>query len=272
MPKVKVGDINMYYEIHRSGEPLVIIGGGGVSTEACTELIPIYSPEYRLVLFDNRGSGRSDAPDVPYTMEMFADDLAGLLDVIDISSTHVYGVSLGGGIAQLFTLIYPDRVRSLVLCSTHCGGLHMVAPDAEITKTITNLAQANPEERAETMTRLCMTPEFATRNPGIMQGRKERMLKQPAPSQGVMRQQQASCATDIYKRLPEIKAPTLIIHGDADRLIPVENARIMASRILNAELVILKNAGHILIEAGNEPNRIMLDFLRRHSYKGNVKR
>ena len=270
MPKVKVGDINMYYEIHGSGEPLVYSSGAGVSTEACTELIPIYSPGYRLVLFDNRGAGRSDAPDVPYTMEMFADDLAGLLDVIDIGSAHVYGVSLGGGIAQLFALLYPDRVRSLVLSSTHCGGLHVVAPDAEITKTITNLAQANPEERVETMTRLCVTPEFAARNPGIMQWRNELMLKQPAPAQGVMRQQQVSCATDIYERLPEIKAPTLIIHGDADRLVPVENARIMASRILNAELVILKNAGHILIEAGNEPNRIMLDFLRRHSKQASI--
>lgn len=268
MPKIKVGDINVYYEIHGEGEPLVLINGAAVTTEVYTELIPIYSPEYRLVLFDNRGAGRSDAPDIPYTMEMFADDLAGLLDAIDISSAHVHGASLGGGIAQCFTLIYPDRVRSLVLSSTHCGGLHMVAPDAEITKIITNPAMANPEERAETMMRLCVTPEFATRNPGIMQRMRKERLKQYASSQGIRRQQQVSCAIDIYERLPEIKAPTLIIHGDADRLVPVENARIMASRILNAELVILKNAGHILIEAGNEPNRIMLDFLRRHPHSG----
>jgi pimeloyl-ACP methyl ester carboxylesterase len=264
MPKVKVGDINMYYEVHGKGEPLVFFAGLGVGTEVCTELIPVYSPEYRLVLFDNRGAGRSDAPDIPYTMEMFADDLAGLLDAIDISSAHVYGISLGGGIALCFTLIYPDRVKSLVLSSTHCGGPHMVTPDAEITKTLTNLAQANPEERAEGMMRLNVTPEFAARNPAIMQEMRKERAKQYTSSQGTMRQQQVSCAIDIYERLPEIKAPTLIIHGDADRLVPVENARIMAPRIRNAELVILKNAGHILIEAGNEPNQIVLDFLRRH--------
>ena len=268
MPTVKVGDINMYYEIHGSGEPLVIIVGGGASTELCAELIPTYSPEYRLVLFDNRGAGRSDAPDIPYTMEMFADDLAGLLDVIDIGSAHVSGGSLGGGIAQCFTLMYPDRVRSLVLSSTHCGGKHIVAPDAEVTEIMTNLAQANPEERAETMMRLNVTPEFAARNPGVMQEMREERARQYAPSHGITRQLQASCAIDIYERLPEIKAPTLIIHGDADRLVPVENARIMASRIPNAELVILKNTGHILIEAGNEPSRIILDFLGRNRHSG----
>jgi 3-oxoadipate enol-lactonase len=264
MPMVKVGNIRMYYEIHGSGEPLVMINGAAVTTEIYTELIPIYSPEYRLVLFDNRGAGRSDAPDIPYTMEMMAGDVAGLLDAIDVNTAHVFGASLGGGIAQLFTLFYPERVRSLVLSVTHCGGLHMVAPDAEIAKILSSPAMANPEERAEIMMRLCVTPEFATKNPGIIRRMKAERLKQYASSQGIRRQQQVSCATDIYERLPEIEAPTLIIHGDADRLVPVENARIMASRIPNAELVIFPGAGHILIEAGDEPNRITLDFLRRH--------
>ena len=264
MPTVKVGDINMYYEVHGSGEPLVMINGAAVTTEIYTELIPIYSPEYRMVLFDNRGAGRTDAPDIPYTMEMMARDVAGLLDTVGISSAHVFGASLGGGIAQLFALFYPDRVRSLVLSVTHCGGSHMVVPHAEIAEVLSSLTMADPEERAEAMMRLCVTPEFAAGNPGIMQRMKEERARQYASSQGIRQQQQVSCATDIYERLPEIKALTLIIHGDADQLVPVENARVMASRIPNAELVIFPDAGHILVEAGDEPDRVTLDFLKRH--------
>jgi 3-oxoadipate enol-lactonase len=266
MPKVKVGDINIYYEVHGKGEPLVLIGGGGASVEMTAPAqIPVYSPEYQLVLFDNRGAGQSDKPDIPYTTEMMADDLAGLLDVIGIKSAHICGTSLGGMIAQQFALRYPEKVRSLVLQSTYCGGPNSILP--EKTMSISMGPKLAPEELTRKMIELMITPEFIQKNPGLVQQILSGMSKNLAPNPGMLHQGQAVKSHNTYEGLPQIKAPTLVIHGDADRALPVKNSRIIASRIPGAELVILKNAGHILIEAGDEPNRVILDFLKRHSAK-----
>jgi 3-oxoadipate enol-lactonase len=263
MPKVKVGDINMYYEVHGKGEPLVLITGAGASMEmAAPAIIPVYSPEYQVVLFDNRGAGKSDAPDIPYTTKMMADDLAGLLDVIGIDSAHIQGASMGGMIAQEFVLRYPKRVRSLILSCTYCGGPHSILPEETITLSMG--LDISPDELARRMIEISITPEFKAKNPALIQQLIAVMHNALAPSVGMMRQGQAVKSHNTYLRLPEIKAPTLVIHGDADRALPAENSRIIASRIPGAELVILKNAGHLLVEAGDEPNRLILDFLKRH--------
>jgi 3-oxoadipate enol-lactonase len=270
MPKVKVGDINMYYEVHGKGEPFVMICGGGGSTGDFARLIPIYSPEYKVVLFDNRGSGQTDAPDIPYTMEMIADDLAGLLHAIGIDSAHIYGTSFGSVVAMYLALRHSEKVRSLILTSTACGGQHMIMPAAEVLKTLTAIPKMPPEEGATETLRLFITQRFANDNPAIMQRIKEHMMARPASIHGYIRQQwaaQASMAAGVYERLPEIKAPTLVINGELDQVTPAENAKILASRIPNTEFVILKKTGHLLLEAGDELNRIILDFLRRHRTK-----
>ena len=91
MPYAKVNDINMYYEIHGEGEPLVLISGLGGSAVAWEPIIPIFSDNYKVIVFDNRGVGRTDAPDIPYSMEMMADDISGLLEKIGIERANVYG-------------------------------------------------------------------------------------------------------------------------------------------------------------------------------------
>jgi 3-oxoadipate enol-lactonase len=269
MPKVKVGDINIYYEEYGKGEPLVIINGAGASTQMFSGFIPIYSQEYRLILFDKRGEGQSDTPDIPYTTEMMADDLAGLLDVIGIDSAHIRGISLGGMIAQQFAIHYPKRVKSLILMCTYCGGPHSILP--EETTRLTDMGQMQKmtaEERARETIRLAITKEFLDKNPGVLQRMMAVMTEHPIITYGTYRQGQAVKAHNTYKRLPEIKVPTLIIAGEADRLMPVENSKIMASRIPGAELVILKNTGHMLMEAGAEVNKLTLDFLKRHRTSG----
>jgi 3-oxoadipate enol-lactonase len=130
MPTKKVGDINIYYEIHGKGEPLVLIMGYGLSSAAWSPVLPALAQKYKVITFDNRGAGKSDKPDGPYTMDMMAGDLAGLLDAIRIKAAHIFGISMGGMIAQHFALRYPERVRSLILGCTTCGGSHGVAPDA----------------------------------------------------------------------------------------------------------------------------------------------
>jgi pimeloyl-ACP methyl ester carboxylesterase len=234
-------------------------------------LIPVYSPEYRLVLFDNRSTGQSDKSDVPLTIEMMAGDLVGLLDAIGIDSAHIRGISMGGMIAQEFALHYPERVISLALACTYCGGPHSIPLNAEAKKLfdIEQMPKLTPEERGREIFRLAMTREFIDKNPGIFQ-QLEAVLMQNAQEfiMALSKQWPAVMSHDTYERLPEIKAPTLIIHGDADQIIPAENSRILASRIPGAELVIFKNTGHMLVEAGDELNRITLDFLKRHRSSG----
>ncbi len=261
MPEVKVGDINMYYEVHGEGEPLVMINGAGASVEWSYWLIPTYSREFRLVLFDNRGVGRTDRPDVVYTAAMMSEDLAGLLDAIDINSAHIRGFSFGGMIAQEFALRYPERVRSLVLTVTSCGGPNsVIAPPADMP----DIQQLPPKEATEALLRCFITEEFINKNPFVFQQLVGFALEHPVDLGGFAKHTGAIASHDTYDRLPDIRVPTLVLAGDADTIIPVENARILASRIPNAELVILKNAGHMLIEVAHEADSVMLDFFKRH--------
>ena len=267
MPKVKVGDINIYYEVHGKGEPLVNIPGAGSTMDGFFRHIPVYAEKYRLVAYDLRGAGRSDAPDIPYTTEMMADDLSGLLDAIGIDSAHILGGSMGGMIAQQFALRYPQRVRSLILACTKFGGPHEIPVDAEILEYWEHPKQLSPEDSIMQGLRLQMSQEFIDKNPDLIKQIIKRAIEAPPPvtPQSGMRQVQAIIGHNTYDRLPEIKAPTLVIQGDADRMSPVGNSRILASRIPNAELVILNKMGHgFMIEAFDESNRIMLDFLKRH--------
>jgi pimeloyl-ACP methyl ester carboxylesterase len=264
MPKVKVGDINMYYEVHGKGEPFVMIAGFSVDSAFWFKAIPLFSREYRLVLFDNRGAGQSDKPDVPYTMEMMADDLAGLLDIIGIDSAHIFGHSMGGLIAQQFAFRYPRRLRSLILASTGCGGPHAVmSNNPEVLRFFERMPGLPLKEMMTEMLGLCVSPKFMNDNPGLIKEVVKQMIKYPVPPHGQMRQMQAMMGHNAYERLPEIKTPTLVICGETDNFMPAENSRIIASRISGAELAILKNAGHhFTLEAEDESKRIMLDFLK----------
>ena len=267
MPKIKVGDINMYYEIHGKGAPLVMIIGASGNVDWMKNAIPVFSREYRLVLFDNGDAGRTDVSVKSYTTETLADDLAGLLDALKIESAHIQGASMGGMIAQQFVLRYPKKVRSLILACTYCGGPgSSIMTDPEVQKAMQRMASMSGKELMMETIRICVSQEFIDNNAGIIQEMLKLMMKHPITPQGSIRQGQAAMTHNTYERLPEIKAPTLVISGDADKLIPVENSKIIASRIPGAELAIFKNAGHMFnLESEDETNLMMLDFLRKHS-------
>jgi 3-oxoadipate enol-lactonase len=128
MSMAKVGDINLYYEIHGKGEPLVLIMGYGLRGGHWLDMQDKLTREYRVIVIDNRGTGQSDKPEIPYTANMMAGDVAGLLDVLGIDAANVFGYSMGGSIAQEFALNYPHRLNSLILGATHCGGFKSVTP------------------------------------------------------------------------------------------------------------------------------------------------
>jgi len=270
VPTVRVGDINIYYEIHGDGEPLLLINGYGQYSGHWAALIRHLSREHRLIIFDNRGTGRSDKPEIRYSIKMMAADARGLIDALGIDRAHVFGISMGGMIAQEFALNYPERVISLILGCTECGGKNAVPQTKEAKEFLfgAEMAKLSAAERARLAPPMLWNQGFIDKHPEAVEFYVETTLKFPTPPHSYACQARAIWSHDTYDRLPQIKAPTLVIAGDADRIIPVGNSKILASRIPGAELVMLKNSGHGFFgDAARESITTILDFLKRHPIK-----
>ena len=268
MPIAKVGDINLYYEVHGSGEPLVLIMGYRASHVGWFLIQDKLASEHRVILFDNRGTGRSDKPEIPYTTKMMASDIAGLLDVLDISAACVFGHSMGGAIAQEFALNYPDRLNTLILGGTTCGGSKAVSPTPEAIAFLLDpeLAKLPVADRLRATIPWVWNKEFVDNNPVAMERYIALASEYPTPPHAIVSQQNALLTHDTYDCLPDIKAPTLVIAGSKDRIVPFDNSKLLASRIPNAELAIIENAGHEYFDdSAEKSSKIILDFLRRHS-------
>ncbi len=265
MPKAKVNDIELYHEERGQGEPLLLIMGLGASTLSWSEQIPVLSREFRVIAFDNRGAGRSDKPAVRYSIALFADDTVGLMDVLGIDSAHVYGQSMGGFIAQELALRYPQRVRTLVLGSTSCGGRQAVIASPENLTAVGMMNVLSPREAAERGLPLLYSEAFIARHHDALIQRSLRDAELRPPPDAFGRQVQAAIRHNTFDRLPDIRCPTLILTGDDDKVVPADNSRILAERIPGAELAVLPGAGHgYLLEKAAESNAIVLEFLRRH--------
>ena len=261
MPTARVNDCDIYYEVHGQGEPLLLIAGLGANATLWQTQIPLFAREFQVVAFDNRGAGRSEKPAGPYSMALFADDAAALMDFLDIDAAHIYGESMGGMIAQEFALRHPQRVRSLVLGCTIFGGSQAVPPPAESLQTLVSLATMAPEEALEQGLRAFYHPSRSRE----MKEHFQTYVQTRTTPEAYQRQLEACVAFQSYERLPEIAAPTLVINGEDDALLPAENSRILAQRIPGAELVLFPETGHLYFqELPEEAAVAVLDFLRRH--------
>ena len=271
MPVASVGGINLYYEIKGRGDPLLLIMGYGFSSSHWFVIRDRLSEEYRVILFDNRGTGRSDKPDMPYTAKMMAGDVVGLIDVLGIGAANVFGISMGGMIAQEFALSYPKYLKNLILGCTSCGGPKAVqiSPDAVALWRDPDWANQSEEEKAlGTVPWLC-NQDFIDNNPAVFKRFIAIFTEYPTPQHSLVSQMNVLMTFDSYDRLPQITAPTLVICGARDRLMPSENSKILASGIPGAELSIIENAEHaFIIDSADESARIILQFLKKHSKHG----
>jgi len=231
------------------------------------EHAPVFAREYRVITFDNRGAGKSDAPDMPYTLEMMAGDLAGLLDAIGIEKAHFTGHSMGGRIAEEMALSFPERVNSLILAGPVTWSPEVPWKSEPVTtEEIKHWEALTPEERVWAFLRRCVNDEFIQKNHKLAEKMAAIIVEGYGPPYAQKWHAQASESYNNYKRLPQIKAPTLIMAGGADKTVPLDNIRILAERIPGAELAVMEKMGHFMMWEGFEDsNRIMLDFLRRHS-------
>ncbi len=216
MPIVQVRDLAMYYETHGEGEPVLLIGGLATDVTDYETIIRDLAQSYRIIAFDNRGVGRSDKPKGQYSIDLLAQDTAGLLGALGVGPTNVIGVSMGGRIALALTLGYPSLVKSLILVSTSARRL----PQTRLSRLIDWWG-------AVPFLRTLGAPY-------------------PQPAYAFFQQRQASRDYDATARLSEIRAPTLILHGKRDRIAPYEYAEEMHARISSSRLIAF-DGGHLFL-------------------------
>jgi len=243
MESAHINGINIAYELHGSGSPLVMIHGAQGDQSMFAGLAAAFAPNYRVLTFDQRGTGLSDKPDMPYTIAMIADDTATLMDHVGIAQAHILGVSMGGMIAQEFALRYPAKTRSLVLGCTTPGGAQSIRAGGPAMAAYSTKAMS-AEERGRALAEAAFTKGFIEKHPELIPSMIEQRKQRPIDPVGFARRMAAAQAHDVYDRLAQIRCPTLVITGKDDALIPWENSRLIAQRIEGARLSVLEPAGH----------------------------
>lgn len=243
MPYVTSAGSKIYWEEHGAGDPLLLVMGLGATLEWWHRLMPVLTPRYRTIVFDNRGAGRSDAPPGPYAIPTMADDAAAVMDAAGIASAHVFGASMGGMIAQELALNHPARVRSLILGCTACGGRQSVPAAKHVAAVLGARATMTREEGMRAMAPYIFdvsTPKDVLEADMVIR------LSSPVTNDGYLAQLQGIRAWGgTFDRLPRIAMATLVIHGETDQLVPPDNGRIIAQAIPNARLVMIPHASHI---------------------------
>ena len=259
----------IYWDEQGHGDPVLLIMGLGYPSYMWHRTRPVLTTRYQTIAFDNRGIGRSNVPPGPYSITMMASDAAAVLDAAGVESAHVFGVSMGGMIAQEFALQHPKRVRSLILGCTAAGGPTAVRAERDATRMLMARATMSPEQAAEAAVPFIY--DAATPREKIDEDLAIRRPWLPSP-EAYAAQLQGILAWEAYSRLPEINIPTLLIHGESDRLVPPGNARLIAEHIPGAKLVMIPHAGHIFLTDQTEvAHRLILEFLDQQTSSADAK-
>jgi 3-oxoadipate enol-lactonase len=258
----------LHYEIRGQGEPLALIFGYGGSSRGWGEpFLKLLEARFRIVVIDNRGTGRSDQPEQPFSLADMAADAASVLDHAGIERAHLMGISMGGMIAQEFALNHPARLRGLVLGCTMCGLAHSVPGDPEVLAALA----VNPAEpmapQVERLLAACCAKPFAASASGqaVLRARVAEVMNYPmTPAHTYQLHWKAIEGFDVFDRLPKIKSPTLVITGTSDLLVPDANSDIIKERIPGARIHKLPGAGHVFFwEAPEETAEAVTQFLSR---------
>ena len=262
MPRMKINDISLNYELDGKGPAVMFINGLTMDVNGWYFQVPAFSGKYKVLRYDYRGQGQSDKPDMDYSQEMHTDDLNDLLDRLGIQKAHIIGLSNGGMIAQHFTVKYPEKVGALVLVDT-CSYIDTLL-ELSLKAWIKATQVGGSELRYDVALPALFAEDFVKRNLENILGMREVSIRnnQPRPVINLAR----SClAHNINDRISQITAPTLVIVGEEDILIPPKYSKILHEKIAGSKLIMLKKCGHVPpIEKPEEFNGIVLSFLKEH--------
>jgi 3-oxoadipate enol-lactonase len=267
MTVVRVGEHELDYERSGAGAGapplLLIMGMSGTALHWGEPFLSQLRSDFDVIAFDHRGVGSSTPLDGPITIAEMADDAVGLLDALSIDDAHVVGISMGGMIAQELALGHRERVRTLTLGCTYCGGEGAVLTSPEVIQRLAEALLSGDRERAlRAGFEANIAPAAASANPALYEQLLAIADRRAVEVPVIMAQMQACAVHDTHERLPSLDAPVLVVHGTEDEMLPVENARVIASRIPGARLEILDGAGHLFF--WERPER-SAELVREHA-------
>lgn len=267
MPFTTGTEIPLYYEVFGDGPPLCLIAGYRQNSAAWPrEFITRLAARTRTIIFDNRGTGRSDKPADGYEFAHQARDVVGLLDHLGISRTNLLGFSMGGAIAQEVAVGHPRRIDRLVLFGTFCGGVWAEPASWSVLRRLFDTDGLSPEQAARQALPVTYSPDYLASNPVAVEQQMRRELAHPTPASVCRKQMAALRNFDCYYDLPRVRAATLVATGADDILVRPRNSAIIAGRIPNARLEMIADLGHRAIwEAPEEMAELIGDFVAHSS-------
>jgi pimeloyl-ACP methyl ester carboxylesterase len=264
MPTISIENTDFYYEIHGAGEPLVLIPGLGTGLWLWFKQVPAFAESFRTIIFDPPGVGRSAPATGEFTTRSLAATVAKLLDVLGLERAHILGASLGGFVAQEFALAYPRKTESLVLCCTSAGGARHVPSDAGILKAYASNFKLNADERIRQNLLLSFAPRYVSEHADETEQVLSMRLTNFVPDDVYMSQVRAGQTHDAGARVSQITARTLVITGDADRIVPMENSANLVAAIPQAKLEVIQGGSHLFfIEEAAKFNAAVVEFIQK---------
>jgi len=263
VPVARVGDIELDYERSGSGPPLLLIMGmSGTALHWRESFLELLRRDFEVIVYDHHGVGASSRLEGSITIVEMALDAAGLLDALGIESAHVMGISMGGMVAQELALAHPERVRTLVLGCTYCGGEGSAHTSPEVARRVAQARSSGDRERAvRTSWEANVSAAFAGDADAYAEYL-EITRRRAVALVVIMAQVQAILGHDTSERLAQLQMPTLVIHGTDDEILPVQNGPLIAALIPGARLEIFEGVGHLFF--WEQPER-SAELVREHA-------
>lgn len=263
MPFIASTDIELYFETRGTGAPLVLIPGFASGAWSWQWQVDEFAALFRVITFDPRGVAQSKMADGgAVSIEDIAGDITAILDELAIEKTNILGISFGGFVAQEFALKYPRRLKKLVLASTSFGGPNHVLPAAEVLASFASAEGMNSADRIRRSLTQAFSTDFVTRRADVVERFCGLRESNTVPEDVYMQQLQSAMAFSTEERVSGIDAETLVLTGDQDTVVPAQNSHNLASKLPNARLEVIRNAGHMaFVERADEFNQVVREFL-----------
>jgi 3-oxoadipate enol-lactonase len=263
MALAKAGEIELSYDRAGSGPPLLLIMGmSGTKHHWGDPLLEELRRDFDTIVYDHRDAGDSTKTGEPFTIADLAQDAAGLLRALEVDSAHVMGISMGGMVAQELALAHPERIRSLTLGCTYSGGESSSLTSESVMRRLAEAMSSGDRERAiRTAWEINVSASFAADEDAYATFLKDG-LRYAVPVPVIMEQMRAISGHDTSARLPELRVPTLVVHGTLDEMLPVQNGHMIAGLISGSRLEILDGVGHLFF--WEEPQR-SAELVREHA-------